>query len=62
MLSTYRAFTQENTTGYTDEEIDALNAELEARLIAHKSLYPDATLDDLEAITKAFCDEVSHRV
>ncbi len=50
-------FTMDNTTGYTQQELDALNAELAQRLAA---IDPD----DVEArqdAEKAFADEVSGR-
>jgi hypothetical protein len=50
-------FSQDNTTGYTDAELAALNDELAARLAA-------VDPDDIEArqqIEKAFADAVSGR-
>lgn len=51
-------FTTDNTTGYTQAELDALNAELAQRL-------SEIDPDDVEArwdAEKAFADEVSHRL
>lgn len=49
-------FTQDNTSGYTDAELSALNAELAQRL---DGVEPGS--DDAHRIEKAFSDEVSHR-
>lgn len=48
-------FTMDNTEGYTQEELDALNAELDERLEG-----VDDPLDQVE-IEKRFADEVSRR-
>ena len=50
-------FTQQTTDGYTDAELDALNAELAARL---SSIDPDDT-DALTAAEKEFAHEVTKR-
>lgn len=47
-------FTQDNTTGYTNDQLAALNAELAQRLAG-----VDAS--ELEAVEKAFADEVAGR-
>jgi hypothetical protein len=47
-----------NTEGYTTEQLDALNAEWEARA-AERSL--EECTEDYEQAAKAFCDEVSGR-
>jgi len=49
-------FTQQNTDGYTDKELDALNAELNDRL---SGLEPGS--DEYQQAEKAFYDEVSKR-
>ena len=49
-------FTQENTEGYTDSELDALNEELAERL---GDLEPGS--DDYQQAEKSFSDEVSRR-
>jgi hypothetical protein len=49
-------FTDENTIGYTAEELDVLNVELAARLAGIDENSPDF----LEEV-KAFRDEVSRR-
>lgn len=51
-------FTRDNTEGYTQAELDALNAELAQRLAA---IDPDDTEARAEA-EKAFADEVSRRL
>lgn len=51
------AFTTDNTQGYTDAELAALNAELAAKLTA---IDPDDT-DARAEVEKAFHDEVSGR-
>ena len=56
-MTTTRAFTTENTTGYTQQELDALNAELVERLAG---IDPD-DIDARQEVEKAFADEVSHR-
>jgi hypothetical protein len=50
-------FTTDNTEGYTQAQLDALNAELVARLAAIDPTDTDAR-DDAE---KAFSDEVARR-
>lgn len=54
----FMTFTSENTTGYTQAELDALNAEFEARLeaagVEHGS-------DEALEMAKAFSDEVAGR-
>lgn len=47
-------FTTDNTEGYTAEQLAALNAELAERLV-------DVPEDEIEAVTKAFSDEVAGR-
>lgn len=50
-------FTQENTEGYNDTDLDKLNAELSERL-------QDVDVDDLDQvdfIEKSFSDEVARR-
>jgi hypothetical protein len=49
-------FTQNNTEGYTDAELEALNAELDDRL---SGLEPGT--DEYDNAVKAFNDEVSRR-
>lgn len=49
-------FDQYNTTGYTNEQLAALNAELAARLAG---LDPDS--DEYQQAEKAFADEVARR-
>ena len=51
-------FTQENTTGYTDQELDALNAEWQ-QIVEAEGLEPDT--DEYHAREKQFQDEVAHR-
>lgn len=48
-------FTDENTTGYTAEQLVALNVELAVRLNGIES--PEAR----DAVEKAFHDEISRR-
>ena len=50
-------FTADNTTGYTQEELDALNTELTERL---DMIDPNDT-DAREEAEKAFADEVARR-
>jgi hypothetical protein len=50
-------FTPENTTGYTADQLAALNAELDARLAAIDPHDADARA----AAEKAFSDEVAQR-
>lgn len=52
-------FTQDNTTGYTDEQLAALNEELAARL-AEVEEGPHAE-DERADLEKAFYDEVASR-
>jgi len=51
-------FTQENTSGYSDDELEEFNDELEDRLSA-----ANLTLDDYEGIelAKDLSDEISRR-
>jgi len=49
-------FTQQNTEGYTDQEINALNAELSERL---EGLELES--DEYKQAEKAFHDEVAKR-
>jgi hypothetical protein len=49
-------FTQQNTDGYTDQELEALNAELNDRL---SGLEPGS--DEYQQTEKSFHDEVSKR-
>lgn len=51
-------FTMDNTTGYTQAELDALNAEFAARLVA-EGIEPGT--DEAQAMEKAFADEVARR-
>lgn len=51
-------FTTDNTEGYTDAELAALNAEFEARLAA-AGVEPGS--DEALAMEKAFADEVAGR-
>ncbi|HMW85392.1 MAG TPA: hypothetical protein PLY42_11655 [Nitrospira sp.] len=53
-----KLFRNDNTEGYTTEQLDALNAEWEARA-AERSL--EECTEDYEQAAKAFCDEVSGR-
>jgi hypothetical protein len=48
-------FTTENTTGYSQTELDALNAELAERLAGIEDP------DEREEAAKSFADEVSRR-
>jgi hypothetical protein len=48
-------FTEDNTAGYTAEQLEALNAELAERL---KGIEDP---DQREAVEKAFADEVARR-
>jgi hypothetical protein len=48
-------FTEDNTTGYTAEQLEALNAELDKRLEGIEDP------DQREAVEKAFADEVARR-
>jgi hypothetical protein len=50
-------FTPDNTDGYTQEELDALNAEIDDVL----SEIEEDDLDARYAAEKAFADEVSRR-
>lgn len=49
-----KLFRNDNTEGYTTEQLDALNAEWEARAA-------ERSTEDYEQAAKAFCDEVSGR-
>ena len=51
-------FTEHNTDGYTSSELNALNAEWEARA-AKLGLEPHT--DEYQQAEKAFADEVSRR-
>ena len=51
-------FTAENTLGYTDNELDALNAEWE-RIVESESLVMES--DDYYQRQKQFADEVAKR-
>lgn len=51
-------FTADNTTGYTQAELDALNAEFAARLAA-AGVEPGS--DEAHEMEKAFADEVARR-
>lgn len=51
-------FTKENTTGYTQNELDALNAEWAER-VADRDLEPGT--DEYYEEEKSFADEVSRR-
>ena len=48
--------TQQNTEGYTDQELSDLNDELSERLYGL-----DPSSDDYDQVEKAFSDEVSRR-
>lgn len=50
-------FTQDNTAGYTDAELNALNEELTTRLAA----IGPADVDARNEAEKAFADEVARR-
>jgi hypothetical protein len=52
------AFTRENTTGYTDDQLDRLNLEWVA-IIAAESLEPDS--EEYYAREKQFHDGVARR-
>ena len=52
-------FTHENTSGYSDADLDLLNAELADRLAAVPDDYEFAT-EECARIEKAFSDEVGH--
>jgi hypothetical protein len=49
-------FTADNTTGYTSDQLDALNSELKLRL---DGVEPNS--DEWHQIEKAFSDEVASR-
>jgi len=49
-------FRQDNTDGYSDQELDALNAEWETR-----STGLDPNSDEYQQTAKAFADEVGRR-
>lgn len=51
------AWTTDNTEGYSQEELDALNAELARRLAV---IDPNDT-DAINEATKAFADEAARR-
>ncbi len=51
-------FRQDNTEGYTDDQLEALNCELEGR-IDDADVQPDS--EELEFLIKNFDDEVSKR-
>ncbi len=51
---TSKLFRDDNTTGYTQEQLDRLNDEWESLA----TLVDDA---DLDAAAKQFCDEVARR-
>ena len=53
---TFMRFTQQNTDGYTDQQIANLNTELDERLAG---LEPDS--DEYQQAEKAFADEVARR-
>ena len=53
-----KLFRNDNTEGYSTEQLDALNTEWEARA-AERSL--EEGTEDYEQAAKAFCDEVSGR-
>lgn len=48
-------FTDQNTDGYTDEEIEQLNDELAELLLGIDDL------DEIDNVCKSFSDEVSRR-
>lgn len=50
------AFTQQNTDGYTDEQLAALNVELAQRLVGL-----DRDSDEYQQTEAAFADEVARR-
>lgn len=52
------AFTQDNTSGYTDADLAALNAELAERL---KAAGAEPGSDEAQEIEKAFNNEVASR-
>lgn len=52
------AFTLDNTTGYTQAELDALNAEFAARLV---EAGVEEGSDEAHEMAKAFADEVARR-
>ena len=54
---TVQMFTDENTSGYTADELAALNAELISRLAE----IPEDDTDGRVAAEQAFADEVSRR-
>ena len=53
-----KLFRNDNTEGYTAEQMDALNAEWEARA-AERGL--EYGTDEYEQAAKGFCDEVAGR-
>ena len=53
---TFMRFTQQNTDGYTDQQIANLNTVLDERLAG---LEPDS--DEYQQAEKAFADEVARR-
>ena len=55
-------YTQENTQGYSDAELQALNLELCDILADARASHDDQlTPDEMDAIIKAHSDEVSRR-
>ena len=56
--TTMNQFEQENTDGYTDAELDALNTEWDA-IVSDEQLEPGT--DEYEAQVKQFSDEVAGR-
>jgi hypothetical protein len=56
-------FTSNNTAGYTQEQLDALNDELRAKLEKFAEENPEFSVDGDEyyAFTKAFENEVASR-
>ncbi|RYB03573.1 hypothetical protein [Lichenibacterium ramalinae] len=56
---------QDNTEGYTDAELRALNKELDARVEEARELAEEAGQhffdEDEEMVSKAFADEVARR-
>jgi hypothetical protein len=55
-LSENDAFRADNTEGYTQDQIDAFNAELDARLEGI-----EAGTDEYYRVVKAFDDEIASR-
>jgi hypothetical protein len=54
-------FTKENTRGYSQDQLDALNTELSERLELAKKENPDFDYLEKEELEKEFSNEVASR-